>query len=53
MRWYIYDKNVINTTVFRLRFVNSICSSSDEKDVNETVEDEGEVTELAPQVISR
>jgi len=34
MRWYIYDENVI-TTVFRLRIVNSICTSSDEKDTGE------------------
>jgi len=48
-----------NTAVFRLRIVNSICTSSDEKDTGEkwtlvndqcreTVEDEGEVTELTP-----
>jgi hypothetical protein len=31
MRWYIYDENEHNNTVFRLRFVNSISTSSDEK----------------------
>jgi len=47
------------TTVFRLRILNSICTSNDEKiqersepklmsNVDETVEDEGEVTELTP-----
>jgi hypothetical protein len=46
-----------NTSVFRLRIVKNICTSSDEKDtgerwtlgndnVNETWEDEGEVAEL-------
>jgi hypothetical protein len=31
MRWYSYDENEHNNTVFRLRIVNSICTSSDEK----------------------
>jgi hypothetical protein len=31
MRWYICDENRHNTTVFRLRIVNCICTSSDEK----------------------
>jgi len=35
MRWYIYDENVVTLTVFRLRTVNSICTSSDEKDTGE------------------
>ena len=30
MRWYIYDENFITLNVFRLRIVNSICTSSDE-----------------------
>jgi len=51
-----------NFIVFRLRIVNSICISSDEKitgesepqvmtNVDETVEDEGEVTELTPRYL--
>jgi len=31
MRWYIYDENEHNNTVFRLGTVSSICTSSDEK----------------------
>jgi len=48
-----------NFSVFRLRMLNSICTSSDEKitgeskisvmtNIDETVEDEGGVTELTP-----
>jgi hypothetical protein len=36
MRWYIYDENGHNSTVFRLRTVNSIYTSSDEKITGET-----------------
>ena len=35
MRWYIYDEIEHNTTVFCPRIVNSICTSSDEKDTVE------------------
>jgi hypothetical protein len=35
MKWYINDENVITLTVFRLRNVNSICTSRDEKDTGE------------------
>jgi hypothetical protein len=58
MRWYIYDENEHNNTVFRLRFVNSICTSSEEKITGEkwtlmtsvhiTVEDEVKVTDHTP-----
>jgi len=35
MRWYIYDENEHNTTVFGLRVLNAICSSSGESDAGE------------------
>ena len=35
MRCYICDENEHNTTVFGLRVVNAICSSSGERDAGE------------------
>ena len=62
MRWLIYDDNERNTTVFRLRIVNntgtSVMRAIQERsepllmiNVDETVQDLGEVTELTPRTL--